>query len=165
MRASFIFLAASLALSTTVSAQANETTEWPSPPSRLELSTPYGDLHVSSSEYVYESRLMFNNHEVEPQIKGLLNIPYAYSSPKFQIALVSIDTGEQTCPVSYIWVTLNENGYTTTQPFGSCSDKIRVSTEGATFSVHTPNPDDADKTDHYIYDGKSLTYKKPASSK
>lgn len=160
-----ISLIAALTLATAGSAFATETSEWPAPPSRLTLDTPYGALHVSSSDYVYESRLMLDDHEIQPKVEGLLNIPHAFSSPDFHIALVSIDTGEQICPVSYAWVMLEESGYSVTPPFGSCSDKIRVSTEGATFSVQTPNAEDPSKIDRYTYDGKSITYHKAMLSR
>lgn len=165
MRVSIISLSVALTLATAGSAFATETSEWPSAPSRLALDTPYGALHVSASEYVYESRLMLDGHEIQPRVKGLLNIPHAFSSPKFHIALVSIDTGKQSCPVSYTWVMLKESGYSITPPFGSCSEKIRVSTEGATFSVQTPNAEDPSKIDRYIYDGDTVTYQKPSPSK
>lgn len=165
MRVSNIVLSAALALAATSPVYASETSEWPTAPSRLELSTPYGTLHVSASEYVYESQLMLDDDEIQPAVKGLLNIPYAFSSPDFHIALISIDTGEQACPVSYTWVKLEETGYSVTPPFGSCSEQVRVSTEGGTFSLQTPNVNEPSETDHYVYDGKTVTYQKPASSK
>lgn len=102
---------------------------------------------------------MLDEHEVQPQIKGLLNIPYAFSSPDFHVALISIDTGDKVCPVSYTWIMLEQSGYSITPPFGSCSEQIRVTAEGSTFSVQTPNVDDPSKTDHYLYDGETLIYK------
>lgn len=165
MRVSALILSAVLALAMNIPASATETPKWPSPPSRLELDTPYGILRVSASDYIYESRLMFDDDEIRPKVKGLLNIPYAFSSPDFHTALVSIDTGEHVCPVSYAWVMLNADGYSVTPPFGSCSEKIRVSTEGSAFLVQTPNADDPSKTDRYVYDGKTVSYLEPASSR
>lgn len=164
MSASFFLVNAALIFAT-ATGLATETSDWPSAPSRLALDTPYGNLHVSPSDYVYESRLLLGSDEIQPKIEGLLNIPYAFSSTDFHVALVSIDTGEQHCPVSYAWVMLKEEGYSITAPFGSCSEKIRVSTKGALFSVQTPNADDASKTDLYIYDGETVSYQEPASSK
>lgn len=164
MRASFLLVNAALIFATATGLAA-ETSEWPSAPSRLELDTPYGNLHVSPSEYVYESRLLLGKDEIQPEVKGLLNIPYAFSSTDFHVALVSIDTGEQHCPVSYAWIMLKEDGYSITTPFGSCSEKIRVSTKGSSFALQTPNADDSSKIDLYIYDGETVSYQKPASSK
>src|SRR5690625_4081924 len=121
-------------------------------------------LHVSASDYVYASRLLLDDSEIDPQVKGLLNIPYAFSAPDFHIALVSIDTGKRTCPISYVWIKLTDDGYSVTPTFGSCSDLIQVSTEGASFIMRTPNAEDASATDQYIYDGNIVTYQIPASS-
>lgn len=134
---------------------------WPENPSRLQLDTPYGELHVSPSEYVYESRLMLDDHEIEPSIKGLLNIPYAFSSPKFHVALISVNTGDNNCPVTYKWVMIKEGGYTVTPRFGSCSESIRVVAQGATFILETPSEQDPTAISTYIYDGKTI--KKKAS--
>lgn len=158
MRASFICLTVALTLTFGHAAFATDSSQWPSAPSRLSLDTPYGNLHVSASDYVYESLLKLDEEEIEPQIKGLLNIPYAFSSPDFHIALISIDTGDKTCPVSYKWITLKSTGYSVTPKFGSCSDQIKVTAEGTTFSLQTPNTEDPDKIDHYLYDGETLSY-------
>lgn len=140
-------------------AAASTPPSWPESPSRLQLDTPYGELHVSASDYVYESRLMLDDHDIEPLIKGLLNIPYAFSSPKFHVALVSINTGHNDCPVTYKWVMLKESGYTVTPRFGSCSESIKVTAQGATFILETPNQNSPAEFDTYIYDGKTVTKK------
>src|SRR5690606_10408661 len=80
---------------------------WPRPPSRLELPTPYGVLSISTGGYLYESRLHFNDTEVQPAIEGLLNIPYAFNLPGAQVALISISDGNEACPISYRWVVLD----------------------------------------------------------
>src|SRR5699024_9858574 len=72
---------------------------WPSAPSRLELNTPYGDLEVHKTDYVFEARLQFDGQNIEPRIEGLLNIPYAYQLGSDYLALVSIDSGSDHCPV------------------------------------------------------------------
>lgn len=129
---------------------------WPTAPSRLALDTPYGTLQVIDNEYVYESRLRFNDADVAPVVEGLLNIPYAFSLPTSQIALVSINTGNAECPVTYRWVVLKKKGYTMSPAFGSCSDQIKVSVKGSSFVVHTPNGQKPDKIDEYAYDGKTI---------
>lgn len=129
---------------------------WPATPSRLALDTPYGTLQVSDNEYIYESTLRFNDAEVAPAVQGMLNIPYAFSLPSSQIALVSINNGSKECPVSYRWVTLKEKGYTLSPAFGSCSDQIKVSVQGNSFVVHTPSDQKPDKIDVYAYDGKTI---------
>lgn len=133
--------------------------QWPDNPSRLQLNTPYGDLHVSSSDYVYESRLMLDDHDVEPLVQGLLNIPYAFSSPGFHVALVSINTGDNGCPIVYKWIMLKKSGYSITPDFGSCSESIQVSAQGHVFTLKTPNAQNPDKVDTYIYDGKTVRQK------
>lgn len=156
MRTSLNHFVAVLMLTLSSTALAIEASQWPTAPSRLSLNTPYGDLHVSPSDYVYESRLMLDDHEIQPLVKGLLNIPYAFSSTDFHVALVSIDSGEQICPVSYKWVMLNTKGYSATPRFGSCSELIRVSAQGTTFTVVTPSEEDPDALDSYIYDGETV---------
>lgn len=148
-----------LMLAMTSTAMATDSSPWPAVPSRLTLETPYGDLRVSSSDYVYESRLMLDGIEIQPLTKGLLNIPYAFSSPDFHVALVSINTGDPVCAVTYRWIMLNDAGYTTTPRFGSCSESINVSARGATFTLVTPSIDNPAELDHYLYDGKSVTKK------
>lgn len=163
MRASLNLFVAVLMFTLTSATAAVDPTQWPSSPSRLTLDTPYGDLHVSPSDYVYESRLMLDDHEIQPLIKGLLNIPYAFSSTDFHVVLVSIDSGEQICPVTYKWITLNTEGYSATPRFGSCSEFIKVSAKGTTFTVVTPSEANPDELDSYVYDGK--TVKKKSLSK
>ena len=148
-----------LMLTFTSTAAATDASQWPSSPSRLTLDTPYGDLHVSPSDYIYESRLMLDEHEIQPQVKGLLNIPYAFSSTDFHVALVSIDTGDQVCPITYKWIMLNKDGYSATPQFGSCSDSIKVSAKGHTFRLITPNEANPDDSDVYLYDGETVTKK------
>ena len=106
---------------------------------------------------------MLDDHEIQPLIKGLLNIPYAFSSTDFHVVLVSIDSGEQICPVTYKWITLNTEGYSATPRFGSCSEFIKVSAKGTTFTVVTPSEANPDELDSYVYDGK--TVKKKSLSK
>lgn len=129
---------------------------WPAAPSRLHLDTPYGELGVSSSDYVYESHLTFNGQKTTPNITGKLNIPYAFSTQKFHIALISINSGRKSCPVVYTWVVLNNDGYHLSPEFGSCSEQIRVSAKGSTFIVETPDTKEPEKVNTYVYDGKSV---------
>src|SRR5690606_35778457 len=103
----------------------------------------------------YESRLNFNNTDVAPLVEGLLNIPYSFSISSAQAALVSIQTGDEECPVSYRWILLNQNGYTVSPPFGSCSEQIQVAVKGKTLLMQTPNSQRRDKIDLYAYDGKT----------
>lgn len=130
--------------------------QWPAAPSRLVFDTPYGTLQVEDNDYVYESRLRFNNTDVAPTVQGLLNIPYAFSLPSSQIALVSISSGDSACPFTYRWVVLQEKGYTMSPEFGSCSEQIKVSVKGSTFLVQTPSKQKPDKIDIYAYDGKTV---------
>lgn len=148
-----------LTFTSTAVATDADASQWPSSPSRLTLDTPYGDLHVSPSDYIYESRLMLDEHEIQPQVKGLLNIPYAFSSTDFHVALVSIETGDQVCPITYTWIMLNKAGYSTTPTFGSCSESIKVSAEGQTFRLMTPSAANPDDSDIYLYDGKTVKKK------
>lgn len=159
MHASLYPFIVALMLAFTRTAAATDASEWPTAPSRLTLDTPYGELHVSPSDYVYESRLMLDEHEIQPQVKGLLNIPYAFSSTDFHVALVSIDTGDQVCPFTYTWIMLNKDGYSATPQFGSCSESIKVSAEGQTFRLTTPNEANPDHVDIYLYDGKTVKKK------
>ncbi|WP_245153673.1 hypothetical protein [Allopusillimonas ginsengisoli] len=129
---------------------------WPVSPSRMELSTPYGTLHVNASEYVYESRLFIDNTEVTPAIRGILNITYAFKRPKALVALVSIDNGSSDCPVVYRWIILDKAGYTVSPEFGSCSENIKVSATGQLLTLRTPSSQKPDKIDIYTYDGKTV---------
>lgn len=129
---------------------------WPEAPSRMTFDTPYGTLQIKNNEYVYESRLHFNNTDVAPVVQGLLNIPYAFSLPAAQVALISVSSGNNDCPVSYRWVVLKKQGYTLSPPFGSCSEQIKVTVKGRNFVVQTPNTQKPDKMDVYAYDGKTI---------
>ena len=129
---------------------------WPVSPSRLNLATPYGTLHVATSEYVYESALQVDDADVEPTIRGILNITYAFNMPKAQAALVSINKGNNGCPVMYRWIVLDENGYKVSPEFGSCSDQIKVTATGRLFTMQTPSTQKRDKIDIYTYDGKTV---------
>ncbi|HLU18441.1 MAG TPA: hypothetical protein VKZ66_00650 [Pusillimonas sp.] len=150
------FLLLLLTFGMTLSHAAGASTDWPSAPSRLALDTPYGTLQVTNNEYIYESRLRFNDADVTPEVQGLLNIPYAFSLPSSQIALVSIHTGDENCPVSYRWIVLQKDGYTLSPVFGSCSEQIKVTVKGNTFLVQTPSKQKPDKIDVYAYDGKNI---------
>jgi hypothetical protein len=129
---------------------------WPVSPSRLNLITPYGTLHVATNDYVYESALRVNDTDVEPAIRGILNITYAFDMPKAQAALVSINRGNNGCPVTYRWIMLDEKGYTVSPEFGSCSERIKVTAKGRLFTMQTPNTQKPDKIDIYTYDGKTV---------
>jgi hypothetical protein len=130
---------------------------WPPQPSRLELESPYGKLNVLASEYVYEALLRLDDVPIKPQIRGILNIPYAFSLPKSHAALVSISSGDNDCPIAYRWVILRKTGYKVSPKFGSCSEHIKVSAQGPRFTVRTPNRENPGKIDVYIYDGKTLS--------
>ena len=155
----FKLLATILLTAVSAIASATSPVTWPVSPSRLSLSTPYGTLDVAPSEYVYESRLRINNSEVNPAITGMLNITYAFSTPKAHIALVSINSGSNTCPVSYRWVILQESGYSVSPEFGSCSDLIKVSAQGRLLTLQTPSHSAPGQIDVYTYDGKSIKHK------
>ncbi len=137
---------------------------WPALPSRLHLNTPYGDLKVSQSDYVYESLLLLNGQETQPAIKGLLNIPYAFSTPDYDVALIAINTGSSNCPVSYKWVLLDQNGYDISPEFGSCSEQIRVTADKQEFTLQTPNAENPDRIDTYVFDGEDITTPKLTGS-
>lgn len=134
--------------------------DWPIPPSRLTLPTPYGTLSIKASDYIYESRLMLDNVELQPKIEGLLNIPYAFAMPKALAALVSINSGNSLCPIVYRWVTVRKEGYKMSAEFGSCSNQIKVSVKGHKFTLATPNSQKPDKIDIYVYDGKTIQQRK-----
>lgn len=159
MRVSLTTFIAVMVLAGSGAAGATTVPSWPESPSRLQLDTPYGELQVSSSEYVYESHLMLDLHKIQPVIKGLLNIPYAFSSPEFHVALISINIGDNDCPVKYKWIKLQKNGYAATPRFGSCSESIKVETQGTAFIVTTPNEQDPKELDTYVYDGNIVKKK------
>ena len=146
-----------LTASSLVSATSPST--WPVSPSRLHLPTPYGTLDIATSEYVYESRLRIDSIDVNPVIQGMLNITYAFSTPKAQVALVSINSGNNICPVTYRWIVLEKSGYTVSSEFGSCSEHIKVSANGRLFTMQTPSPQAPDQIDVYTYDGKSIKHR------
>ncbi len=129
---------------------------WPVSPSRMELATPYGTLHVNTSEYVYESRLLIDGAEVHPTVRGILNITYAFKRPNAQIALISIDSGNSNCSIVYRWIILQKSGYTLSPEFGSCSQNIQVSATEQTLTLRTPSSQKPDKIDTYTYDGKTV---------
>jgi hypothetical protein len=137
-------------------AHASSPVTWPVSPSRMELSTPYGRLHVSASEYVYESRLLIDNDEVKPTIRGILNITYAFRRADELVALISINNGNNLCPIVYRWVILDKSGYTLSPEFGSCSEHIAVSANGRVLTMRTPSPQKPDKNDVYTYDGRTV---------
>ena len=133
--------------------------DWPPPPSRLDLPTPYGELHIKPSEYIYESRLRVNNVDVSPEIEGILNITYAFATPHAHAALISINSGNDQCPMTYRWIILNEKGYKVSPVFGSCSPRIKVFATRRTFVVETPSDRKPDKIDIYVYDGKTIKHR------
>ncbi|UYO92493.1 hypothetical protein [Pollutimonas sp. M17] len=143
-------------MATSLLASATSPATWPVSPSRLNLATPYGTLQVATSEYVYESQLRIDGIDVYPVIRGILNITYAFKMPKAQVALVSINNGNNLCPIAYRWVVLQKSGYTVSPEFGSCNDQIKVSAKGRVLTLQTPNTQKPDKIDVYIYDGKTL---------
>jgi len=124
-------------------------------PTRPNFVTPYGTLGIKSYGYVFESRLQINNEEVSPTIQGLLTITYAFSLPKAEVALVSVNEGSEQCPYAYRWVVLHAKGYTVSPPISACSDRIRVTVNSQSFTLEAPNPRAPDKIDTYIYDGRS----------
>lgn len=130
--------------------------QWPQSPSRMDLPTPYGTLEIKTSEYIYESRLRLDEADISPKIEGLLNITYAFALPNAQAALVSINDGNNICPISYRWVILHSKGYSVSPAFGSCSEHIKVSVSGKKFTMQTPNSQKPDKIDVYVYDGKTI---------
>lgn len=159
---SFLFrtLLTSIALLASAQAPAAKPADpWPVSPSVMQLSTPYGNLHVSTSEYIYESSLQLNDVDIEPAIKGILNITHAFSLPKAQVVLVSINNGNNVCPIRYRWVVLQEDAYKVSPEFGSCSDKIKVSAKGQKLTLTTPSLQKPDKIDVYVYDGKTIRHR------
>jgi len=129
---------------------------WPVPPSHLQLTTPYGNLDVKTSEYVYESRLQVNGSDTDPRIEGIINITYSFLMPKAQAALLSINNGSNNCPITYRWIILQSESYKISPAFGSCSNLIKVSVKGRSLTVRTPNVQEKDKIDIYVYDGKTI---------
>lgn len=137
----------------------NTQPSWPVSPSRLQLSTPYGDLQVKSSEYIYEARLQIDDTDVDPEIHGILNITYAFNMPTSQAALVSINSGNNGCPIMYRWIVLKKSGYEVSPEFGSCNEHIKVSAKGRHLTLQTPSAQAADKIDEYVYDGKTVKHR------
>lgn len=148
--------AGALLMATSLLASATSPATWPVSPSRLHLATPYGTLNVATSEYIYESQLRIDDVNVSPAIRGILNITYAFNMAKAQVALVSINNGNNQCPIVYRWVVLQKSGYTVSPEFGSCTDQIKVSAKGRVLTMQTPNTQKPDKIDIYTYDGKTL---------
>lgn len=136
------------------------TAEWPVSPSRMQLSTPYGNLHVQNSEYVYESRLQIDDTDIEPQVSGILNITYAFNMPAAQAALISINSGNNACPITYRWIVLDKSGYKVSPEFGSCNDQIKVSAKGRQLTLQTPSTHTPDQIDVYVYDGKTVKHRR-----
>ncbi len=136
-------------------AQASETT-WPVSPSRMQLATPYGNMNVVNSEYVYESRLQIDGADVAPPIRGILNITYAFQMRVSLAALISINSGNNGCPITYRWIVLDKSGYKVSPEFGSCNDQIKVSAKGRRLTLHTPSLHTPGKIDAYVYDGKTV---------
>lgn len=132
---------------------------WPPSPSRMQLPTPYGNLHIASSEYVYESRLQVDNADVDPQVSGILNITYAFNTPSSQAALVSINSGDNACPITYRWIVLEKSGYKLSPAFGSCSEQITVTATKRQFTLRTPSPHTPNQIDVYVYDGKTVKHR------
>ncbi|HWL28177.1 MAG TPA: hypothetical protein VNQ97_04655, partial [Burkholderiaceae bacterium] len=96
---------------------------------------------------------------IEPAIKGILNITHAFSLPKARVVLVSINNGNNACPIRYRWVVLRADTYKVSPEFGSCSDKIKVSAKGHKLTLTTPSLQKPDKIDVYIYDGKTIKHR------
>lgn len=152
----YLFAISAVLAGTSISAQEPKpTTVWPPVPSILHLPSEYGTLHIDINEYVHESTLRINNQSTNPEIQGLLNITYVFQMPDAQAALISINKGNDTCSFSYRWVILHRDSQQISPEFGSCSDKIRVSTSGKALIVETPNQVDEAKIDVYSYDGGS----------
>ena len=148
-----LILTGTLACSLAAAKEPELAPAWPTLPSILHLPSEYGTLHIAINDYVHESALQIDNQPITPEVRGLLNITYAFKMPDAQAALVSINSGNDTCPLSYRWVLLRSNGHLVSPAFGSCSEKIRVSTEGKTLKIETPNQADQAKIDVYSYSG------------
>ena len=134
-------------------------TTWPVSPSRLQLPTPYGTLQVASNDYVYESSLQVDNTDVDPQVRGIINITYAFNMPTSQVALVSINNGNNGCPISYRWVVLEKSGYRMSPEFGSCNEQIKVTATQRLFTLQTPSTHTPNQIDIYVYDGKTVKHR------
>lgn len=132
------------------------TAPWPTPPSRTALLTPYGTLEVSHSDYVYESHLLFDGKHVQPDIHGIINITYAYQVDKARVVLITVDSGDTSCSITYRWMTIHKDGYRITEPFGSCSQEIRIATRGKQFVLSTPNLEKAGAIDTWVFDGLTV---------
>lgn len=147
-------------LATACSFSANSATgDWPASPSLMQLVTPYGKLYISPSDYVYESTLRLDFADLDPEIKGMLNITHAFKMPKAQAALVSINRGDNACPVMYRWVVLRADSYKVSPEFGSCSNLIEVSAQGGQLTLRTPSRESSEKIDIYDYDGKTIKHR------
>lgn len=133
---------------------------WPQPPSQLSLDSPYGKLQVSQSDYVYEAQLQLDTQIIAPELKGLINIPYAFKQQNHQTALISVDNGLGGCSINYHWVTVSSKGYTVSPAFGSCSAQIRVRHHGQTLIMETPSLDNPSLIDEYRYDGRKISLRK-----
>ncbi|MCX5592734.1 hypothetical protein [Alcaligenes endophyticus] len=124
---------------------------WPSIPSQLSLQTPFGDLQVTPSDYIYDAQLSLGTRIIEPTIKGLINMPYAFQVGDSQSVLISVDNGVEHCPISFHWLTISQQGHHLSPAFGSCNSKIRVSHRGSTLIVQTPSTKAQDSIDEYRY--------------
>lgn len=133
--------------------------DWETALSRLQLDTPHGQLRVSESDYIYEARLLLDGVAIEPAVTGLLNIPHAYSTSSYHVALISVSDGNPDCPISYHWIKLDRDGYALSPSFGSCSEFIRVSADNSAFTLETPSMRDPGALDIYRYDGKTIRQK------
>lgn len=135
--------------------------QWPVSPQRASLETPYGTLAVRPSDYMYGATLTFNHTPTTPRLQGVLNIPYAYEVGRQQMALVSLDNGQTNCPISFYWVVISAQGYRITDPFGSCSNDIRMSAKGRILRMETPDPANPDKLDIWEFDGQKVYKRAP----
>ncbi len=159
MSASLLSLLAGMLLMLGSPAALPSQTTWPVSPSRLLLPTPYGTLHVASNDYVYESRLQVDNTDVDPQVRGIINITYAFDMPTSRVALVSINTGNNGCPISYRWVVLEKSGYKMSPEFGSCNEQIKVTATRRLLTLQTPSTHTPNQIDVYVYDGKTVKHR------
>lgn len=150
-----------IALGATPVAVCAATDQWPANPQRASLETPYGTLSVRASDYLYGATLTFNHTPTTPRLQGILNIPYAYVVGRRQMALVSLDNGQTNCPISFYWVVISDQGYRITEPFGSCSDDIRMSSKGRLLRMETPDPANPGKMDVWEFDGQKIYKRSP----
>ncbi|NLC37284.1 MAG: hypothetical protein GX772_12775 [Alcaligenaceae bacterium] len=137
-------------------AHASADENWPTTPKFIELSTPYGTLTVSESEYVYEAQLKLDGGQIDPPISGMLSLNYSFEMPDRQATLISISSGNNACPIMYRWMVMRADSYSISPAFGSCSEQIRVSADAKTLTLQTPNQESPEKIDTYVYDGKNL---------